>query len=214
MGGTGGFNLSEYSVTSLIREQNAARSAKFEALQRVLEEPARRFVRRLIGLHHAEDDILQDVFLALYLNLDRLQADHIRPFVFRVIRNRSYDILRKQGRYDTVGFDGGLEHTLAVEDVPHEESAHWSLIQVEVQTAIEKLPELQRQAMILYAVENLSYAEVAAAMGTNVGTIKSRIFHARKMLKRLLRPQTLTALGLESPDPDLKRSIQKEKSNV
>jgi RNA polymerase sigma-70 factor (ECF subfamily) len=75
-----------------------------------------------------------------------------------------------------------------------EEVAHWLLIQLEVREAIDRLPEMQRQALILYSEEDLSYTEIAAVMETTVGTVKSRLFHAKQTLRRLLRPETLEAL--------------------
>lgn len=181
-------------------KQQTSRQTAFEALLDALDQPARRFIRRLIGYHMAEDDIVQDAFLALYLNMERLTAEHVRPFLFRVIRNRSYDILRRQGRYDTVSYDDALDHTLHAPILSHDEATHWVMLESEVQVAIDRLPEVQRQAMILYAVEDLSYAEVAQAMDVSIGTVKSRIHHARKLLKRLMRPETLHALGLSTTD--------------
>jgi len=75
-----------------------------------------------------------------------------------------------------------------------EEVAHWLMIQLEVRETIDRLPENQRQALILYAEEGLSYAEIAEAMNTNIGTIKSRLFHAKQNLRRLVRPEVLEAL--------------------
>ena len=62
---------------------------------------------------------------------------------------------------------------------------------------MERLPELQRQALILFSEEGLSYNEIAEAMDTSIGTVKSRLFHAKQGLRRLLRPDTLQALDVE-----------------
>jgi len=60
--------------------------------------------------------------------------------------------------------------------------------------AMDRLPEPQRQALILFADEELSYAEIAEVLGTNIGTVKSRLFHAKRTLRRLLRPETVSAI--------------------
>ena len=57
-----------------------------------------------------------------------------------------------------------------------EEVAHWLLLRLEVQAAMNKLPELQRQTLILHAEEGLAYQEIAEAMDTSIGTVKSRLF--------------------------------------
>jgi RNA polymerase sigma-70 factor (ECF subfamily) len=67
---------------------------------------------------------------------------------------------------------------------------------------MEYLPEVQRQTLILYSEEEMSYHEIAVAMETNIGTVKSRLFQARKALRRLMRPQTLKALAAELNEED------------
>lgn len=184
-----------------IEQQLLARARRgdkraFDALQAVLERPVRGFVYRLIGYQLHVDDVVQDVFLAFYLNLARLDArEKVLPFLYRVARNRCYDILRRQGRYRVVSQDAP-ELVQSVEpSLPADERTHWSLLLVEVTQAIDRLPEAQRQTMILYAEENLTYDQIAEVMGTNVGTVKSRLHHARKLLRHLVKPETLAAIG-------------------
>ena len=173
----------------------------FEQLQTRLESSIRRFIRRLIGTQDSEDDIVQSVFIALYYNMRHIDpVENLRPYVFRMVRNRCYDELRRQRRYEIVSLDDEprLSFTSASDiDSQPEEAAHWLLLHLEVKEAIDRLPELQRQTLILFAEEDLSYAEIAMVMDTNIGTVKSRLHHAKKTLRRLLRPQTLQVLEAE-----------------
>jgi RNA polymerase sigma-70 factor (ECF subfamily) len=173
----------------------------FEQLQGRLESSIRRFIRRLIGTQDSEDDIVQSVFIALYYNMRHIAPiENLRPYVFRMVRNRCYDELRRQRRYEIVSLDDEprLSFTSASDiDSRPEEAAHWLLLHLEVKEAIDRLPELQRQTLILFAEEDLSYAEIAMVMDTNIGTVKSRLYHAKKTLRRLLRPQTLQVLEAE-----------------
>ncbi len=172
----------------------------FEELQMALEPPVRRFIRRLIGVHDLEDDLVQVVFIALFQHLKRIDPpEHLRPYVYRMARNRCYDELRRQGRYRSLSLDDEAVEVrvsyAGANDAPSpEDAAYWLLLQLEVREAMEQLPELQREALILYSEEEMTYAEIAAAMNTSLGTIKSRIHHAKKSLRRLLRPETLHAL--------------------
>lgn len=75
-----------------------------------------------------------------------------------------------------------------------EEGVIWSLLLSEVQSAIEQLPEPQREVLIRYCYQELGYAEIAAAMGVTVGTVKSRIHYARINLRRRLSPVVRDAL--------------------
>ncbi len=196
--------LAQLSEDDLLRRAQAGDDEAFGVLLLKVESPVRRFIWRLIGTHDAEDDIVQDVFISLYNNLDRIEPGQgLRPYLFRMVRNRSYDELRKLRRYEFISLDEEPVETYAsfnslTDDADQpEDVAHWLLIQLEVREAMDRLPELQRQALILYSEESLSYAEIAQVMDTTIGTVKSRLFHAKKTLRRLLRPETLRALDME-----------------
>jgi RNA polymerase sigma factor (sigma-70 family) len=86
-----------------------------------------------------------------------------------------------------------------------EEVTHWLLLGIEVRGSIDRLPELQRQTLILFCEEEMSHAEIAEIMGVSVGTVKSRLFHAKKTLRGLVRPELLLAIQAESePKPDIR----------
>jgi len=188
----------------LLQQAQDGDADAFEQLQTRLESSIRRFIRRLIGLSDAEDDIVQNVFISLYYNIQRIDpVENLRPYLFRMVRNRCYDELRSQRRYETLSLDdesdgARLSFTTASDiNSQPEEVAHWLLLHLEVKEAIDRLPELQRQTLILFSEEELSYAEIALVMETNIGTVKSRLHHAKKSLRRLLRPQTLQILEIE-----------------
>jgi len=172
----------------------------FEALHTSLEPALTRFVGRLIGDNREVEDIVQDTCIALYKNLNKIDpVENLRPYVFRIARNRCYDILRKQGRVNEVSMDDDpvqvrVSFNISQECVQPEDAAHWMLLHMEVQEAMENLPENQRQALILYSEEEMTYAEIAGVMDVSIGTIKSRLFHAKKNLRGLLRPDTLCAI--------------------
>ncbi|MCE2488450.1 MAG: sigma-70 family RNA polymerase sigma factor [Anaerolineae bacterium] len=186
----------------LLRALQAGDDEAFVSLMQRMESPLRRYVRRLIGDSDAEDDIVQDVFFSLYRKSDRIDARRgLRPYLFRMARNRCYDELRRQGRFQSVSLDEepegesfSLAETLPDPAEPTDELAHWLFIQLVVREAMEKLPENQRQALILYAEEQMSYAEIAVATNTNPGTVRSRLSHARRTLRRLVPPWVLAEL--------------------
>ena len=190
----------------LLRRARGGDNAAFGHLQAGLERTVRRYVWRLIGQNDDEDEVVQDAFFALYMSLERIApVENLRPFLFRIVRNRCYDELRKQGRFQPVSLDGELVGAPAriswPPDQAHrpDEQVVRRLMWAEVQEAIGRLPELQRQTMILYCDEDYSYAQIAMAMETSLNTVKSRLHHARRNLRRLIGPETLEALGIQ-PD--------------
>jgi RNA polymerase sigma-70 factor (ECF subfamily) len=175
----------------------------FEALQALLRTPARLFTRRLIG--DIDEDIVQEALFALYMNLERIAPpEKLRPFLFRVIRNRCYDRLRAEGRFEVVSLDEERwgdgeprETQIASDEPPPDETTHWLMVYAEVQQAMSRLPELQRQALILFSEAGLSYEEIAEAMNVSTGTVKSRLYYAKRTLAGLLSPETRRALEAE-----------------
>ena len=173
----------------------------FGSLQEHLHRALRRFLHRLIGNHSAEEDIIRDAFLALYLNLEKLKsADALKPYLYRVLRNLCYSELRRQGRFEVVSLDSGYDgETYSELPDQHQSTAdqvEWTLLYNEVRQIMQRLPELQRQTLILYFEEELSYAQIAEAMTTDIGTVKSRLFYARKNLTKYLKPDIAEALGI------------------
>jgi RNA polymerase sigma-70 factor (ECF subfamily) len=186
-------------VELLLRACAGDRDA-FDDLVVLLDAPVRRYVRRLVGWHDDEDDIVQGVFIALYQHMRRIDPPgYLRPYLFRMVRNRTYDMLRAQQR---------VAGNLSLDDEPvelqvsftaddggtHEDLAHWLLLHLEVREAMDQLPDVYREALYLYSEEEMTYAEIAAATRSQIGTVKSRIHHAKKRLRSLLRPATLLAL--------------------
>jgi RNA polymerase sigma-70 factor (ECF subfamily) len=192
-----------YTEEELLQRAKAGERSAFDLLRKKLEGRVRHFVQRLVGQSDSEEDIVQDAFIALYMNLGRIDPPaHLRPFLFRVVRNRCYDELRRKGRFQWVSLDGDggesealLSH-LADRAPRPDEVVQWHFLLSQVQEAIDRLPELQRQTLILLCEEGLSYAQVAEAMATDIGTVKSRVHYGRKALMRQLGPGIVDALGL------------------
>lgn len=187
--------------------------AAFEALYLTLEPDVARFVRRLMRDDPASADIVQETFLTLYIHLADIDPPaKLRPYVFRVARNACYDVMRQWGRRPGMSIDDdGAEDRIAFDlrddaGAP-EEVTHWLLLGLEVRQVIDRLPELQRQTLILFCEEEMSHAEIAEIMGVSVGTVKSRLFHAKKTLRGLVRPEVLLAIQAESePKPDIREA--------
>lgn len=194
---------------ALLRRAQQGDYAAYEELHLRLEPAIARFIQRLIGYGQEAEDVTQDTFLALYLNLTRIEPlSHLRPYVFRIARNACYDVLRRRQRYEEVSISSERDEPQPEQVVfdlqdttslPPDEVAHWLLLKMEVQEAIDRLPLAQREALLLYCEEEMSYAEIAAALEISLGTVKSRLFHAKKTLRRLVRPEILLAIQGENP---------------
>ena len=127
------------------------------------------------------DDLVQDTLLrgwrsrALYVSGTNLGA-----WLFTIMRYAFYSQQRKSQR-EVADSDGGYAERLST--VP-EQSSHVDLKDAE--TALSALAPPMRQALILVAIESLSYEEAAAVMNCRIGTVKSRVWRARAQLAEML----------------------------
>lgn len=194
---------------TLLERACAGESDAFDELYVRLEPMVTRFVRRLVGYTPDVDDIVQETFIGFHRHIHDIDPPHmLRPYLFRIARNRAYDVLRRQGRYEQVSIDEDEDDPVQVRvafdlsqyNAPPEDTAGWLLLFVEVREAIDRLPELQRQTLIMYAEEHLSYAEIAQIMNISIGTVKSRLFHAKRNLRDLLSDDALRLIREELGD--------------
>lgn len=175
----------------------------YEELQGLLEPDIRRYVQRKIYDSYTVDDVLQEVFLAFYQNLYRIDpVENLRPYIFRIARNKCYDDLRKLEKNDDVSLDDEpVQMRVSFSESHHQpkpdDLTHWMLLHLEVQAAMEQLPDNQREALVLYSEEQMSYAEIAEIMDCSIGTVKSRLYYAKKNLRGLMKQETLDVLDEE-----------------
>jgi len=130
------------------------------------------------------DDIAQEVFIKAYKNLHAFRSDSsVKTWLLTITRNTAIDFkrsafLRKVTLTDRIGDSGGVrpsaEHE-AVEELAASEM--WKLVL--------QLPVKYREVLILYAHYQLSLKEIADMLGVTEGTVKSRMFHARRKLSKM-----------------------------
>ena len=139
-------------------------------------------------------DITQEAFVKAYRNLDsfRLEASFY-TWLYRIAMNLAIDFTRKRKRRETAGFDDGIaqrDDDGSIADVHQQEGPGRALERKQlfdqIMTAMEKLPDDQRQVILLREMEGLAYKEIAEVMGIPEGTVMSRLFYARKKLQKLL----------------------------
>ncbi len=145
-----------------------------------------RFAKRLLGDPSEAEDAVQEAFLKLTKHRDRPDGFvSARAFVFRVVRNVCIDRLRARARRSLIISDEGLDQEVPPGwSTPTPES---DVLAAEsfrrIAEAMNRLPEVEAEALSLVVVEGLSYQEVAAATGVPVGTVRSRLNRARQSLR-------------------------------
>lgn len=133
----------------------------------------------LANLTDAED-VAQEVFFNIYRKLKDFRMDSSFPtWLYRIVVNSSYDLMRKR-KVGHIPLDD-----VALELIPAVEDKSDYLKKEVIKAALEGLPFQYRSAIVLREMEGLSYAQIAKILNTNIGTVESRIFRARQMLKEV-----------------------------
>jgi len=158
----------------------------------------RNFIRRRVPDPGDAEDILQDVFSAL-VEANRLvmPIDHVTGWLFRVARNRITDLFRKKrpesfSELPVSGEDGELlqlEDLLPSPDAGPEALYARNVLLDELESAIDVLPEEQREVFVAHELDGRSFKEIAVETGVGVNTLLSRkryaVLHLRKRLQSI-----------------------------
>ena len=152
----------------------------------------RRYARALTGNGEMADDLVQDT-LERALQKWRLwqQARELRPWLFSIMHNLHVDGRRRDGRLDF-----REEEDLPLP--PQRASQQDGLELRDLDRALALLTAEQREVLLLVGLEELSYAEVAKALGVPQGTVMSRLSRARSRLRAVLAGETAPLLKVVS----------------
>ncbi len=152
----------------------------------------RAFAVSLCGKPDIADDLVQDALMNAWSKQASFQpGTNIKAWLFTIVRNLFYSRMRKRGR-EIQDSDGLFTERMSV---PPAQIGHLDMQDFKI--ALAKLPEDQREAIILIGATGLSYEEAAAVCCCAVGTIKSRVNRARHRLQELL-----SVSGAEDFGPD------------
>ena len=157
----------------LLRCQLGERAA-YDELVRAHAAPLNRHVRRLAGAQ-AADDLTQEVWLRAFRGLVRLRdGTRLRPWLYGIAHHVVMDHFR-------------LRHAVPLADLPDDvavdlpENREQTLATLEAELAT--LPVIERETLTLFYLEELSLADIAAIQAVPAGTVKSRLFRARALLR-------------------------------
>ena len=177
---------SDERLVALTRKGN---HAAFEALVARYQTRLAGFCRHMLGSREDAEDVLQEVFAAAF---NAIQADDreilVRPWLYRIARNRSLNHLRRQKPIGVDTMDVHLaDQGQTTADKAHRREEFRQLIE-----DVEGLAETQRTALLLREMEHLSYEQIALAMDTTVPAVKSLLVRARMGLAEAAESRLLT----------------------
>jgi RNA polymerase sigma-70 factor, ECF subfamily len=145
------------------------------------------------------EDLAQESFLRFYRSIDRFQPGaRLRPWLRKIVVNVCLDALRRR-KAPPLPLEelvaGGMHPQVHSRDELPEAAYLSREAKLDVQAALLRLPVEYRMALVLRYLEELSYQEIADALGIPVSTIETRLFRAKKMLGPILASPMGTGKG-------------------
>jgi RNA polymerase sigma-70 factor (ECF subfamily) len=148
------------------------------------------YLRRYLGDDDLADDVFQNTFVQVFLKIGQYEPGRpARPWLYAIATNQAIDALRRKGRRadrradaaaapDEDGEVRPLFELLPAADTGPPDHADRAEQRALVRAAVDRLPELLRQVVILAYFQGLKYKDVAEVLGIPVGTVKSRLHAA------------------------------------
>lgn len=139
-------------------------------------------IRRFVNTHEDADDVLQNVFIKIWKNIDSFRAESsLYTWVYRIANNESITYINKQKRTATFT----LEHTAAIYKTGSD-NENPEQVQLRLQAAINTLPDKQKQVFIMRYYDEMPYEEMSKVLETSVGALKASYHHAVKKIEEII----------------------------
>jgi RNA polymerase sigma-70 factor, ECF subfamily len=147
-----------------------------------------RIARRLTHNPVTAEDLVQETYLRAFRACDSfdLQQYGMRPWLVRILQNLYYSRSGREKR-QPVGIDAEALDAAAVSLQPPLTPGSWDGMDERLVRAVNELPGEYQVVLLLWALEDFSYKEIAAALDVPLGTVMSRLHRARKRLAEQLR---------------------------
>lgn len=179
-------DLDRIYLSVLVLRCQAGDEAAFAELVARFQPRLRAFVRPLLdGDAHRAEDVLQDVWLDVFRSVGRLRdVGAFTGWLFRLTRDRAFRVLRRRRLVTESIAPAELLETES-NDLDEDERRL-------VHASLARLPHEQREVLLLRFLEDMSYAQIAAAVGCELGTVRSRLHYAKLALRKQIERNGLT----------------------
>jgi len=166
----------------LIEEITAGDAAAFRVLIEKHQKHVINVIYSMTGQVQDAHDIAQEVFIKVYKNLAYFKMKaKFSTWIYRIAINETYNYIKKEKKHGFIK-ESERQNIKTFENIESRET------QELVNKAIEKLPYKYRVVLVLKEIEDLSYKQISETLNCRIGTVESRLFRARNILKKTLLP--------------------------
>lgn len=200
--------MTEVSEKKIIEKVLGGDANAFEELVLKYEKTVYNLALRMVGDRDDAFDMTQEAFIKAYGSLSSFRGDSkFSVWIYRITTNVCLDFLRSKSRKQQVSLTVSDDDEDAQLDIPDskadpEQQLIKKISMQSVEEGLKTLPDKQRQILVMRELCGMSYAEIGKALSLEEGTVKSRIFRARKRLCTFLLdsgniPESIASKGMK-----------------
>ena len=200
--------MTEVSEKKIIEKVLGGDVNAFEDLVLKYEKTVYNLALRMVGDRDDASDMTQEAFIKAYGSLSSFRGDSkFSVWIYRITTNVCLDFLRSKSRKQQVSLTVSDDDEDAQLDIPDpkadpEQQLIKKISMQSVEEGLKTLPDKQRQILVMRELGGMSYAEIGKALSIEEGTVKSRIFRARKRLCTFLIesgniPESIASKGMK-----------------
>ena len=174
----------EYNEEIIIEElrNEDTRQRAFNKVMRHYSQPLYWQIRRMVIDHENTNDILQETFIKAWININHFRGDaKLSTWLYKIAINESIKFLNKERNKQTTSIDD--EDSFLINNLQADDWFDGNDLQLELQKAINRLPEKQRLVFNMRYFDEMKYEDMSEILGTSVGALKASYHHAAKKIE-------------------------------
>ncbi len=180
--------IKDTEIISLLQSESADDHQKaFHLILKSYKERLYYLIRKILIDHEDTNDVVQEVFIKIWKNLDKFRGDSsLYTWLYRIATNEALSFLRKRKNVQNISIDDNPELLSYLETPSNATLMSGDEISLKLQKAVLQLPEKQRLVFNLKYFEHLSYEEISEITETTVGGLKATYHAAVKKIEDIL----------------------------
>lgn len=179
--------ISELKTTFLVLRCQTGDEDAFRRLYQYFESSTLRYLNSVVGSDSA-NDVQQEAWISVLRKIKGLDNPRrFKPWLYRIVRHTAIDQLRKMKRAERL-FEYPTEDASSM-DFPSEDHSEVELDLAAIQLAISRLSPAHQEVVILKYWEEFSYHQIALVTGIPIGSVRSRLYHAKTQLKQIFQTE-------------------------
>ncbi len=170
--------MEEAYIIDLMRSGN---TDAFADIVQHYHAPIQRYLYRLTGDYEMSQDLAQDTFIQAYQNILKTDSElSFKAWLYRIATNNALQVRRRKRLLPFLPFSSLKKPELAAGECPDEFEKN-----LEIQEALQKVPQEQRTCLVLHFVEGFKYREIADTLGISEEAVRKRVARGSREFRRI-----------------------------